>query len=78
MTKKRTSVPCCDTVVSACNGALVGAAGASLHHVYLALLSQVPEDVFAHVLGETAAAACGGAIAFAVGSVLYHRFRRRP
>jgi hypothetical protein len=77
MTKKLTSVPCSDTVVNACTGALVGTAAASVHHVYLALSSQVPEDVLAHVLGGTAAAAFGDAIAFAVGSVLYNRFKRR-
>ena len=78
MTKKRPSVPCRDTASHACDGALAGGAAASLHHVYLALSNQVPENVLAHILGQTAAAAFGSAIVFAVGSVLCNRLKGRP
>jgi hypothetical protein len=74
MTKKRTSVLCCDTAINAWDGMLAGVTAASLYHVYLALLNQVPENV----LGELAAAAFCGAIVFAVGSALCNRLKRRP
>ena len=74
MTKKRTTVLCCDTATNAWDGVLVGVTAASLYHVYLVLRNQAPENV----LGELAAAAFGGAIVFAVGSALCSRLKRRP
>ena len=75
MTKKHTSVPCCDTAVNACDGALAGAAATALYHVYLGLSNQVPENLLAHILGEPAATAFGGAVVCAVGSVIYNQLK---
>ena len=62
---------------SAINGALVGIVLAALHQVYHALSSNIPDDIYAHVIGEFVAGAVGGAILFMVISVTKNRLKDR-
>ena len=76
MKKKCKSAQCCNNEYSAQNGALFGIAIASLHHVYHALTSQIPVNIPAHVMSESAVFALGGATLFAAASALCNLLSR--
>jgi hypothetical protein len=49
---------------SAVNGGLAGLAVAVFHHIHHVIFSNMPADIYTHVIGETIAGILGGAILF--------------
>ena len=62
---------------SAINGALAGIVLAALHELYHAVSSNIPDDIYVHVIGEFVAGAVGGAILFTVISVIRNHLKGR-
>jgi hypothetical protein len=62
---------------SAINGSLSGIALAALHQVYRAISNNIPDNIYAQVIGEMIAGAVGGGILFMAISALRHRLKRR-
>jgi uncharacterized membrane protein YdbT with pleckstrin-like domain len=59
---------------SAVNGGLAGIALAALHQVYSAIAGNIPDNIYAHVIGDFVAGAVGGAILFvAIAALRNHR-----
>ena len=78
MRKRCTSAPCWDTAGNARLGALVGIAVAALNMIYHALSDQIPENLYAHVIGEYVTGALAGAAVFAAVSAIYNWRKRTP
>jgi hypothetical protein len=57
-------------------GALAGMGVTSLHHVHHAVSNQIPDNIVAHVLSESAMGAAAGGTFPAAVTVLVNRFRR--
>jgi hypothetical protein len=62
---------------SAIYGGLAGIAIAALHHIYHAISSNIPDNIYAHVIGEIAAGAAGGALLFTAISIIRNHLKGR-
>ena len=78
MRKRCTSAPRWDTAVNARLGGLVGIAVAALNNLYHALSNHIPENLYAHAIGEYVTGALAGAAVFAAVSAIGNWRKRTP
>jgi hypothetical protein len=62
---------------SAVYGCLTGIAVTSFHHVHQAISNDIPDNIYAHVLGGMIAGSLGSAILFVLIAAIRNRLRRR-